>query len=68
MSLPVRATVTAKIEAVTPKGDEGLLVEFSRTYRDSIQLVINEIWGLSEVPSWTELHNMFYSRLVKYGF
>jgi hypothetical protein len=48
MSLPVRATVTAKVEAVTPKGDEGLLIEFLRTYRDSVQLVIDEIWGLDE--------------------
>jgi len=68
MSLPVRATVTARVEAVTPKGDEGLLVEFLRVYRDSIQLVVDEIWGLSEIPSWTELHNMFYGRLVKMGF
>jgi len=68
MSLPVRATVTAKIEAVTPKGDEGLLVEFLRVYRDSVQLVVDGIWGLSEAPSWTELHSIFYSRLVKYGF
>jgi len=56
------------VEAVTPKGDEGLLIEFLRTYRDSVQLVIDEIWGLDEAPSWTELHNMFYSRLVKLGF
>jgi putative transposase len=68
MSLPVRATVTAKVEAVTPKGDEGVLVEFLRIYRDSVQLVIDEIWGLSEVPSWTQLHTMFYNRLVKLGF
>jgi len=68
MSLPVRATVTARVEAVTPKGDEGLLVEFLRTYRDSVQIVIDEIWGLSEAPSWTELHTMFYSRLMKLGF
>jgi hypothetical protein len=47
----MRATVTAKVEAVTPKGDEGLLVEFLRVYRDSIQLVIDEIWGLNETPS-----------------
>jgi putative transposase len=67
MSLPVRATVTAKVEAVTPKGDEGLLVEFLRTYRDSVQLVIDEIWGLDKAPSWTELHVMFYNRLVKLG-
>jgi len=68
MSLLVRVTVTAKVEAVTPKGDEVLLVEFLKTYRDSVQLVINEIWGLSETPSWTELHNMFYSRLIGMGF
>jgi putative transposase len=68
MSLPVRATVTARVEAVTPKGDEGLLVEFLRTYRDSVQLVVDEIWGLSEAPSWTKLHSMFYNRLVKLGF
>jgi len=51
MSLSVRATVTAKVEATTPEGDEGLLVEFLKTYRQSVQLVIDEIWGLSEVPS-----------------
>ena len=68
MSLPVRATVTARVEAVTPEGDEVLLVEFLRAYRDSVQLVIDEIWGLSEVPSRTELHVMFYSRLMKLGF
>jgi putative transposase len=56
------------VEAVTPKGDEGLLVEFLRTYRDSVQIVIDEIWGLEEAPSWTELHVIFYSRLVKMGF
>jgi putative transposase len=64
----VRVTVTARVEAVTPKGDEGVLVEFLRTYRDSVQLVIDEIWGLDETPSWTELHNMFYSRLIGMGF
>jgi len=63
MSLPVRATVTAKVEAVTPKGDEGLLIEFLKTYRESVQLVVDGIWGLDEAPSWTELHNMFYSIL-----
>jgi putative transposase len=68
MSLPVRVTVTAKVEAVTPKGDEDLLVEFLKLYRDSVQLVVDEIWGLSEAPSRTELHNMFYSKLMKLGF
>ena len=64
----MRVTVTAKAEAVTPKGDEVLLVEFLKTYRDSVQLVVDEIWGLSEAPSRTELHNMFYSKLMKLGF
>jgi putative transposase len=68
MSLPVRATVTARVEAVAPKGDEGLLIEFLKTYRDSVQLVVDEIWGLDEAPSWTELHVMFYSRLIGMGF
>jgi putative transposase len=68
MSLPVRATVTAKVEAVTPKGDEGVLIEFLKTYRDSVQLIVDEIWGLDEAPSWTELHSMFYSRLIRMGF
>jgi putative transposase len=67
MSLPVRATVTARVEAVTPKGDEGVLIEFLKTYRESVQLVIDEIWGLDEAPSWTELHVMFYSRLIRMG-
>jgi len=59
--------VTARVEAVTPKGDEGLLIEFLKTYRESVQLVIDEIWGLDEAPSWTELHVMFYSRLIRMG-
>jgi hypothetical protein len=45
MSLPVRVTVTAKVEAVTPEGGEGLLVEFLRAYRDAVQLVVDGIWG-----------------------
>jgi putative transposase len=68
MSLPVRVTVTARVEAVTPKGDEGLLVEFLRTYRDSVQLVVNEIWSSNQIPSEKTLHKMFYSRLKSLGF
>jgi len=64
----MRVSVTAKVEAVTPKGNEGLLVEFLELYRDSVQLVVDEIWGLSEAPSRAELHNMFYSKLMKLGF
>jgi hypothetical protein len=51
MSLSVRATVTAKVVAATPKGDEEVLIEFLKTYSDSVQLVIDEIWGLDEAPS-----------------
>jgi len=68
MDLSVRVAVTARVEAVTPKGDEGLLIEFLKTYRDSVQLVIDETWGLEETPLWMKLHRMFYCRLVKYGF
>jgi predicted site-specific integrase-resolvase len=68
MSLPVRITVTAQVEAVTPKGDEDLLVEFLRAYRDSVQLVVDGIWGLSQVPSEKKLHKQYYSRLKSLGF
>jgi putative transposase len=68
MNLPVRVTVTARVEAVTPKGDEGLLVEFLKLYRDSVQLVVNEIWSSNQIPSEKTLHKMFYSRLRRLGF
>jgi putative transposase len=68
MSLPVRVTVTAKVEAVTPEGDEGPLVEFLRAYRDSVQLVIDGIWDLGQVPSERKLHKQYYSQLRSLGF
>jgi putative transposase len=68
MSLPVRVTVTARVEAVTPEGDEGLLVEFLKAYRDAVQLVVNEIWNLDRIPSNKTLHRIFYSRLRELGF
>jgi len=68
MSLPVRVTVTARVEAVTPEGDEGVLVEFLRAYRDAVQLVVNEIWNLDRIPSNKTLHRIFYSRLREMGF
>jgi hypothetical protein len=48
MSLPVRATVTARVETVTPKGDEGLLVEFLRLYRDAVQTAVDRIRSIDE--------------------
>jgi hypothetical protein len=68
MSLPVRVTVTAKVEAVTPEGDEGLLVEFLRAYRDSVQLVVDGVWDLGQVPSERKLHKQYYSQLRGLGF
>ena len=64
MTLPVRVPVTARIEAVTPEGDESPLVEFLRTYRDSVQLVVDGVWGSDRVPSEKTLH----SRLRSLGF
>jgi putative transposase len=68
MSLPVRVTVTAKVEAVTPEGDEGPLVEFLRTYRDSVQLVVDGVWGSDRIPSERKLHKQYYSQLRGLGF
>jgi putative transposase len=68
MSLPVRVTVTARVEAVTPEGDEDLVLEFLRAYRDSVQLVVDEIWSSDRVPSERKLHRVFYSRLRGLGF
>ena len=68
MSLSVRVTVTARVEAVTPKGEEGLLVELLKAYRGAVQLVVDEIWSLDRIPSNKTLHRVFYSRLRKLGF
>jgi putative transposase len=68
MSLPVRVTVTARVGAVTPEGGEGPLLEFLRAYRDSVQLVVDGIWGLDRVPSEKRLHKQYYSRLRGLGF
>ncbi|MCC6015316.1 MAG: hypothetical protein LM564_06400 [Desulfurococcaceae archaeon] len=63
MSLPVRVTVAARVGAVTLEGGEGPLVEFLRAYRDSVQLVVDGVWGLGQVSSEKTLHRVFYSRL-----
>jgi putative transposase len=43
-------------------------VEFLRAYRDSVQLVVDGVWGLSQVPSERKLHKQYYSRLRGLGF
>ncbi|MEM1841090.1 MAG: hypothetical protein QXL19_01730, partial [Ignisphaera sp.] len=53
-----------------PKGgdDRVALVEFLKLYRDAVQLAINRLWSLSEIPSIKALHRMFYSELRNRGF
>ncbi|MEM3966345.1 MAG: RNA-guided endonuclease TnpB family protein [Ignisphaera sp.] len=43
------------------------LVEFLRLYRDALQLVVDRVWNLDEVPSIKALHRMFYSELMRYN-
>jgi len=57
-----------RVEAVAPEGGEGLLLEFLRAYRDAVQLAIDEVWGLEEVPSRKKLHEAFYDKLIELGF
>ena len=64
----MRVRATVRVEAVAPEGGEGLLVEFLRAYRDTVQLIIDEVWGLEKIPSRKKLHEMFYDKLIELGF
>ena len=64
----MRVRATVRVEAVAPEGGEGLLVEFLRAYRDAVQCIIDEVWGLEKVPSRRKLHKAFYGKLRKLGF
>ncbi|MEM4464404.1 MAG: RNA-guided endonuclease TnpB family protein [Ignisphaera sp.] len=44
------------------------LLEFLKLYRDAVQLAVNRLWSLSEIPSIKTLHKMFYSELRNRGF
>ena len=68
MDLPVRVRATVRVEAVAPEGGEGPLLEFLKAYRDAVQLIVDGIWGLEEVPSRRKLHEVFYGELRKLGF
>jgi len=46
-----------------PEGGKKPLLEFLKAYRDVVQLVIDEIWGLDKTPSKKRLYRMFYSKL-----
>ncbi|MEM4976346.1 MAG: zinc ribbon domain-containing protein [Desulfurococcaceae archaeon] len=48
--------------------DHGALVEFLKLYRDAVQLAVNNLWSLNNVPSIKTLHKMFYNELRKHGF
>ncbi|MEM2077615.1 MAG: zinc ribbon domain-containing protein [Sulfolobales archaeon] len=58
-----------KVRAL-PEGsdDRNALIEFLKLYRDVLQLVVNRLWSLNEVPSIKTLHRMFYSELRNRGF
>jgi len=68
VDLPVRVRATVRVEAVAPEGGEGPLLEFLKAYRDAVQLIVDGIWGLEEVPSRRKLHEVFYGELRKLGF
>ncbi|MEM4855435.1 MAG: zinc ribbon domain-containing protein [Sulfolobales archaeon] len=58
-----------RVRALPEGGDDRVaLVEFLRLYRNALQLVVNKLWSLDEVPSIKALHKMFYSELKRYGF
>ncbi|MEM0490602.1 MAG: hypothetical protein QXH73_05240, partial [Ignisphaera sp.] len=58
-----------KMKALPESSDDrDALVEFLKLYRDALQLVVNRLWSLNEVPSIKTLHGMFYSELRKLGF
>ncbi|MEM1596058.1 MAG: zinc ribbon domain-containing protein [Desulfurococcaceae archaeon] len=47
--------------------DYDALIEFLRLYRDAVQIVVNKLWSLNNVPSIKTLHRMFYGELRKHG-
>ncbi|MEM2477214.1 MAG: zinc ribbon domain-containing protein [Zestosphaera sp.] len=60
---------TLKMRALPESSDDYLtLLKFLKLYRNAVQLVVNSIWNLDEVPSIKTLHKMFYSELRGFGF
>jgi putative transposase len=64
----MRVRATARVEAVAPEGGETFLIQFLKTYRDTVQYVVNSVWSLERLPSTKQLHKMFYNKLKRYGF
>jgi putative transposase len=63
----MRATATARVEAVAPERGERL-VQFLRAYRGAVQEIVNELWCLKKTPSKATLHEIYYDRLRGRGF
>ncbi|MEM0152755.1 MAG: RNA-guided endonuclease TnpB family protein [Ignisphaera sp.] len=58
-----------RMRALPKSSDDYLtLLEFLKLYRDAVQLAVNRLWSLSEIPSIKALHKMFYSELRNRGF
>ncbi|MEM4613401.1 MAG: hypothetical protein QXJ56_05550, partial [Ignisphaera sp.] len=58
-----------RMRALPKGGDDYLtLLEFLKLYRDAVQLAVNRLWSLSEIPSIKALHRMLYSELRESGF
>ena len=53
-----------KVRALPEGGDDrDALIEFLKLYRDAVQVAIDRLWSLSEIPSIKALYRMFYSEL-----
>jgi putative transposase len=72
VSYPVRGEQPMVVEALkaraVPEGSCEYLLEFLRLYRDAVQMVVGDVWNLSEKPSRRRLHEIFYEKLRKLGF
>jgi len=71
VSYSVRGEQPVAVEALkmraVPEGSHDYLLEFLKMYRDAVQLVVNELWGLNEKLSRKKLHELFYEKLRKLG-
>jgi putative transposase len=50
-----------------PEGSHGRLLEFLKLYRDAVQMVVNELWGLDGKLSREKLYEVFYNKLRGLG-
>jgi len=62
------AVVEALRMSAVPEGSCDTLLGFLRSYRDAVQMVVNDLWNLDEKLSRKKLHEAFYNKLRKMGF